>query len=338
MTQALFVDRIGPSVTIQDTGRRGYLALGLSRGGAADRHALAEGAALLHQSTEFAALEMAGFGGDFTATGNLRIALTGAPMIACLEGQAITWNASHAMTAGQRLSIGAATRGIYGYLHLGGGIATLPFLGSRSTHLAGGIGKPVAVGDNLPAGPDPDLEYSGMLLEVPDRFSGGTVRLLPSVHTEAFSAETRSRFEETEFHRTLRGNRQAAELAFEGKPFASHSQLNVLSEPMVPGDIQMTGEGMPFVLLPECQTTGGYPRIGTVLPDDLPLIAQATPGVVLHFKFVFHAEARALHVPLDDLAAALSSRVRSLIRHPSEIRDLLSYQLISGATTGWDDA
>ena len=114
-------------------------------------------------------------------------------------------------------------------------------------------------------------------------------------------------------------------------------QLSVISEPMVPGDIQMTGKGMPFILLPECQTTGGYPRIGTVIPDDLPKVVQAAPDVPLTFRFITYEAALASHVPLKAYYAAQKREVQPLVRHPLEIGDLLSYQLISGATTGWDD-
>jgi allophanate hydrolase len=124
MTRALIVHRAGPGVSVQDKGRPGYLAFGLSRGGAADRLALAEGAALLGQSDTLAALELPGMGGEFEATEDMRIALTGAPMRASIEGERVVWNASHMLPRGARLSIGAVEAGAYGYLHLGGGIAT----------------------------------------------------------------------------------------------------------------------------------------------------------------------------------------------------------------------
>ena len=336
MSGALIVHRSGPSVTVQDLGRPGNMVFGLSPGGAADRHAFIEGAVLLGQDFECAALEMAGFGGDFEATSDIRIAFTGAPMLARLDGQPLVWNASHTMQAGQRLTIGATSSGVYGYLHVGGGFSTKPFLGSRATHIAGGIGKPLIPKEELPLGPDLKPDFVGQLLSVIDRFSGGTLRVLPSVQTDHFSAATRARFEATRFTRTPRGNRQGAELQFEGGAFASDAQLTILSETMVAGDIQMTGAGEPFVLLPECQTTGGYPRIGTILPDDLPLVAQAVPGVSLKFRFVTHEEALDHHRPPELLRAELTRNLQPLLRDPRDIRDLLSYQLISGAITGWD--
>ena len=85
MTRALLIHRAGPAITVQDLGRPGYLARGLSRGGAADRLALRQGAALLGQAVG-AALEMAGLGGSFSVTAPTRIALTGAPMRASRDG------------------------------------------------------------------------------------------------------------------------------------------------------------------------------------------------------------------------------------------------------------
>ncbi|KKK69754.1 hypothetical protein LCGC14_2930880, partial [marine sediment metagenome] len=131
-----------------------------------------------------------------------------------------------------------------------------------------------------------------------------------------------------------RGNRQGVRLDHVGAPFATSGQLDLVSEAIVPGDIQMTGEGTPFVLLPECQTTGGYPRIGTVIPDDLPRVAQAAPGEKLRFRFVTLDEALAAHRPEPARLADYRGKLRALVRDPADIPDLLSYQLISGAITG----
>lgn len=150
--------KIGPAASVQDLGRPGLLDQGVPRGGAADPLALAEGAALLQQDPGFAALEMAGMGGSFEATGALRIALTGAPMSATLDGAALIWNASYRIEAGQRLEIGPARRGVYGYLHLGGGIDVPSVLGARATHLAAGLGKATAAGEVLVGGQDSGAE------------------------------------------------------------------------------------------------------------------------------------------------------------------------------------
>ncbi|WP_172298894.1 biotin-dependent carboxyltransferase family protein [Pseudoruegeria sp. HB172150] len=332
---ALTVLSAGPGVTVQDMGRPGLLGYGVSRGGAADTLALAEGAALLGQDPGTAAIEMAGIGGTFTVDTDTRIALTGAPMQATLEGEALTWNASHRLRAGQHLAIGGARKGSYGYLHLGGGIATEPLLNARSAHLAAGLGHPLKDGDSLPLGKDRAGE-TGLTLDIDDRFSGGTIRVIPSMQTDRFSKEDLDRFEATEFARDPRGNRMGVKMRFDGAPFAAQDQLNILSEIIVPGDIQATGDGAPFVLLSECQTTGGYPRIATVIPPDLPKVAQARAGDPIRFTFITRQDALAALRSYGDHLAKLPKAPRPLIRNPHDIPDLLGYQLISGVTAGED--
>ncbi len=336
MSRALRIRRGGPGLTVQDQGRPGRLADGLSRGGALDLLALREGAALLGQADDCAAIEMAGMGGIFEAEGGaLRLALTGAPMQATLDGEPLAWNASHRLHPGQRLSIGPARRGVYGYLHLGGGIATPEVMGARSAHTTAGLGASLADGNLLPVGADAG-DLTGMALDVAERFSGGIVRVLPSVQTNRFADADLKRLEETVFHRDPRSNRMGLRLGFEGPGFAPKDQLNLLSEVVVPGDIQVTGEG-PFVLLSDCQTTGGYPRIATVLPCDLPLVAQAATGAPLCFRFVSRDKALAAHRAARQDADRLDQRVRPQLRDPHDIRDLLSYQLIGGVVAGHDE-
>lgn len=332
----LAVISAGPGVLVQDFGRPGRLAQGFPCGGAADRLALDEGAALLGQDRGLAALEMAGVGGAFETDAPIRIALTGAPMHARLGDQALAWNASHAMAPGQRLTIGAATRGSYGYLHVGGGIDTPLVLGARAAHLTCGLGGPLKPGDRLAVGRDGAPDRVGWILDVADRFSGGTARILPGAQTELFTPEMRARFNATEFTRDPRGNRQGVRLGFDGDGFAAAGGLQIMSEITIPGDIQMTGDGAPYVLLPECQATGGYPRIGAVTPEDLPMVAQAGPGAKLRFRFIELDEALNLHAKGLRARAEMRRALRPLVRDPHDIRDLLSYQLIGGVITGWD--
>ncbi len=334
--RGLKVLKIGPVASVQDLGRPGLLDQGVSRGGAADQLALAEGAALLRQDQGLAALEMGGMGGVFEAICPLRVALTGAPMAATLDGTALAWNASHRMEAGQRLEIGPARRGVYGYLHLGGGVDTEPVLGARSAHLAAGLGQAVTVGDVLPAGDDHAAEV-GLTLAGQDRFQGGELRIVESFQSALFPPEVRARFGDTEFRRGARANRMGVEMLSDGEGFAAAGQLNILSEIIVPGDVQLTGDGKPFVLLREAQTTGGYPRIGTVLPCDLPKVAQAQAGVSLRFRWVSLEEGLGLQDKHDRELRALPGGCQPLLRDPGAMSDLLSYQLISGAVSALAD-
>ena len=333
MSRVLHVRQAGPGVTVQDLGRPGYLAAGLSRGGAVDRLALHEGAALLGQDPGCASLEMAATGGRFEAGAPLRVALTGARMRARIDGAAVSWNASHRLEAGAVLEIGPAEAGLHGYLHVGGGIATAAVLGARAAHLAAGIGRVLAAGDTLPVGEDPGGE-TGLALTPEDRLSGGEIRVLKGHQTGMFSDDEVARFFASQLTRDARGNRMGVRLAPEGAGFATAAGLSVLSEAIVPGDIQITGDGTPFVLLAECQTTGGYPRIGAVLPCDLPRVAQAAPGTVLRPRLIEPDAALAAERRAAEAHADLHRGLSRLVRDPGDLRDLLDHQLISGVTAG----
>lgn len=334
MSRELIVRSAGPGVTIQDQGRPGYLAVGLSRGGAMDRLALAEGAALLRQSDNCAAVEMAGFGGEFEASETTMIALTGAPMRTTIDGDAAAWNTTHLLEKGVRLSIGGAMQGSYGYLHVRGGLAAALQLGAQSAHLVAGLGHALKAGDRVALGDGTGTVEPAMTLPVADRFQGGTVRIVPSLQTDVFDRAEIARFEQSVFKRDARGNRMGVRLLPPGEGFKAEAGLSILSEVIVPGDVQITGDGTPFVLMSECQTTGGYPRIGSVLPSDLPIIAQAQPGASLTFRFVSLDEAVAIERKEKDRRAGLRASIRPLIRDPHQMHDLLSYQLISGVIAG----
>lgn len=332
MSRELIVHRAGPALTLQDAGRPGWITQGLSRGGAMDRLALAEGAALLGQGPAVA-LEMGGVGGLFESTCDMRIALTGAPMRATLDGAPLTWHASHLLPAGARLEIGPATSGAYGYLHVGGGFAPPEILGAGSAHLTAGLGRAVEAGDRLAVAADAG-GGTGLKLPVEDRFSGGTLRVVESLQTGLFPEEQRARFGSEGFVRDARANRMGVKLTPDGAGYGVEGGLSVVSEVISPGDIQMTGDGAPFVLMAECQTTGGYPRLATVIPADLPRIAQAPAGARLRFEWLALDAALAVEAAFRRHLGELPRRVQPVVRHPADVPDLLTHKLVSGFSSG----
>lgn len=333
---ALQILRAGPGLTVQDLGRPGWAARGLSTGGAIDRLALHEGAALLGNDPGLAVIEMMGLGGAFSVNEATRFALTGADMGANIDGSPIQTYTTYLLEPEHVLSIGSARSGMFSYLAFAGGIATPLIMGSRASHLTAGIGGVLEAGQTLPIGPDPDPRAAQMHLPMDNRFGGGTIRVMPGPQTPFFAPDTLARFAETTFGRSARGNRQGVRLDSASAPFAMDDALNIASDLIVPGDVQMTGDGVPYVLLAECQTIGGYPRIGTVIPADLPRLAQAVPGDPIRFTWVSVAEADATAHSPDALMRKLYSSCTPRVRDPHDIPDLLSYQLISGVTGGDD--
>lgn len=335
MSGSLIVRSIGPAVAIQDLGRPGFMSAGLTHGGASDPIALHEGAALLGHDPNCAALEMAGMGGTFEATQETQIALTGAVMDASIDGDPIQWNASHVMPAGSILSIGAVRRGNFGYLHVANGFDTPQYLGTRGSHISAGLGKLITAGDQLSIGKGKTAQ-TGVYLEPEARLEGGKIRFMRSMQSDKFDDATIERFTQTQFQRDPRGNRQGIRMDFDGDGFQSLGQLNIVSEVTVAGDIQITGDGTPFVLMHECQTTGGYPRIGTILPVDLSKVSQAPVGKAFAFELLSFDEAVKVQTAANAALEALPKRVKPLLRDVSKMQDLLSYQLISGAVSAYE--
>ncbi len=314
----------GPLVTVQDDGRPGWLSRGLARGGAADALARQEARALLGEIG--AGIETPGAPLRLRLRVPLTIALTGAPMRATVDGRALAWNACHPLPEGAELELKPTGAGQYSYLHVPGGFDTEALLGSRAAHLIAGIGKPLAAGDRLPCAPS---DLPARKIAPAERLGGGTLRLLPTPQTRLFPEAELDRLETTAFTRAARGNRQGVRLDPDGAGFATEGQLNLLSDFILPGDVQMTGDGVPYVLGPECQTTGGYPRIGTVIAADLPRALQAVPGAILRFRFVTREAAI--------LAWPATPRATALVRDPGDVADLMSLQLIGGVVSAREE-
>ena len=307
----------GPQTTVQDEGRPGFLAEGLARGGAADRRALREAAALLGGAG--AAIEVAGAGLRLRLHAAATVALTGAPMRADVGGRLLAWHAAHALAAGDELALRPGG-GVFGYVTPAGGVATEPVMGSRAVQAAFGIGRALRAGDRLPVGGGTVPERR--LAAPEDRFAGGTLRCVPTPQTALFAPAEVERFEATAFRRDPRGDRRGVRLASDAAGFETAGQLALLSDFVLPGDVQMTGDGTPYILGPDAQTTGGYPRIAHVVAADLPRAMQAPPGASLRFRMIGVAEAR--------LIALSRPATAPLLRDPTGIRDLGAFQLIDG--------
>jgi allophanate hydrolase len=307
-----------------------------------DPYALAEGAVLLGNKADAAAIEMAGAGGDFAIQGQpLWLALTGAPMRASLGGQALPWRSSFSAQPGQVLNIGAVTtegdaRGTYGYLHVAGGLDTPREIGSRSNHLRAGIGgvdgKPLSSGIALPV-MSPARQSTGYRqLPAPEYLGRRDIRILWGPQSSRFSDTTRQRLLDESFRMSHRRDRMAMRLDMaSGQPL--ESLLSGISDPAMVGDIQITGDGLPAILMREHQPTGGYPRIATVITADLAVAAQMPVGTQVRFRLVTTEEAiSALRHWQDDIGS-LADRISPVIRSAEQWGNLLDYNLIGGVVS-----
>ncbi|MEP0847067.1 MAG: biotin-dependent carboxyltransferase family protein [Phycisphaerae bacterium] len=296
----------GVLTTVQDLGRPGWSAIGVSRGGAADALSLRVGNRLVGNVDGAAALEMTLVGGTFEFLRDASIVLAGAMTAARIESNsgerfAPAW-APFDMRMGQRLRVGPIRGGVRVYLCVAGGIAVPDVLGSLSTHLAGGFGglagRALRAGDELvvgrDAGPRADAATAGRaqrLCETP--LARRTLRAVHGAHADAFDADAVAAFWSTTFEVSMQSDRAGLRLC--GRIGSSPHGGRMQSEGMMPGAVQVPESGAPIVLLVDHPTTGGYPVIACVAAVDLPVLGQLAPARRLRFERVSRGEARALH-------------------------------------------
>ena len=234
------------------------------------------------------ALEMTLAGGSFAAEGDpVRIAVAGADMPLAIDGVAAARERSHTLAPGAVLRIGAAKSGARAYLAVGGGFAVAPVFGSVATHVRSGIGglegRALRRGDWLPlagAAPSgPELGLAGDAPAVDPR-----IRVVRGRRT-SISRRTRiAALVGGEYTVTAQSDRMGMRLA--GPPLAHAKGFNIVSDAIAPGSIQVPGGGQPIILLADRQTTGGYPKIATVISADLPALGQTRPGERVRFEAV----------------------------------------------------
>lgn len=256
--------RAGPLTTLQDAGRFGMLRHGISASGPMDRGAFAAAGAALPQAGTTGIEYTQGLA--FETDGPLTIA---APERRELE-------------AGERVELPPAA-GNYGYVRFGREMEIAPVLGSRSTNVTVGLGgykgRALKAGDRIAFGPEGQLQAISAITT-----ADGPLRIVWGLHAELFEPALRQRFAEAAFSVTTSLDRMGVRLDDPAGLFREQKRLSLVSDAIVPGDIQILGDGTPIVLMRDHQPTGGYPRIATIVSADLDRFAQMRPGTALSFR------------------------------------------------------
>lgn len=327
----------GPLATIQDSGRHGWQRFGVSVAGAMDPVGLAIANLLAGNPPGTAAIEVTLLGGTWeVGADSIRLAAAGADVSLTIDGRPVAPGRAHTLRRGQRLALSATANAARGYLAVAGGFDCPPMLGSRSTHLRshlGGIdGGPIRAGQELPlalaaapAGPDLALDPATL----PAR--PARIRAIPGPQGDAFTREGLETLFSADYTVTPEADRMGARLA--GPKIAHACGYNIVSDGVAPGSIQVPGAGQPIVLFADRQTTGGYPKIATVISADLGFLARCRPGDVVRFERTDLAGAaihrQALAQQLRRLAASLAPARESASLDSAR---LLSHNLVDGVT------
>jgi len=278
----------GLLTTVQDAGRLTQQASGFGVAGVMDPWAFQLAILLVANSPQAAVLEITSVGPTLQFNQNCVIALTGATGQASLDGVAFPFYRAQLVQAGQRLAIKQLTNGLRSYLAVAGGIAVPEVMGSRATstryQLGGFHGRTLQSGDVLPLATDTAYipSYGSRQLTAPTYATKQiTVRVTPGPQFDQFSTAVQQAFVQRAF--TIRDAGDLMGDRLTGNQLKVPQTGNLLSEGTFFGGIQVPQNGEPIILLADRQTTGGYPVIAVVASIDLPLLAQARPGMTIKF-------------------------------------------------------
>ncbi|OLC30446.1 MAG: hypothetical protein AUH31_04710 [Armatimonadetes bacterium 13_1_40CM_64_14] len=297
----------GLYTTVQDLGRVGYRSLGVPLSGAMDPAALQLANVVVGNAPGVPAIECTAPGPVLRALEDVTIAITGADLQATLDRATLERGTAISVRAGQTLSFGAPRAGMWAYVAVAGGLDVPTVLGSASVYVPGSLaGVRLRAGDVLGRREGPTRFLTRRTPSLPIPATEATVRVIPGPQDAWFEPEVLEAFYRTTFTVSVRSDRAGTRL---DGPKVQVERERMLSDGMVPGAVQVPSGGQPIVIMPDGPTTGGYPKLGVVASADLRLLAQARPGVKIHFAPTTVSEAVAAWADWEQTVQALSSRV-----------------------------
>lgn len=332
----LVVSAIGPASSVQDGGRHGAQRYGLTPSGAMDRLALAAANALVGNAPFTAAIEIGPFGGAFTASeGAVRVGLAGASRNADIAGRAVTSDTSMTLADGETLTLGFARGGSFSYLALEGGIAGEPMFGSLAVNARAGLGspypRPLQAGDELQTAPASGAGECRIDLPSPAQ---GPIRVVMGPQADEFDQDATRLFLDSEWKISATSDRMGYRL--EGPTIKHLHGHNIVSDGTVNGSIQVPGNGAPIVLMPDRGTSGGYPKIATVITADLGRFAQISPGKSFRFEAITMASAQKEARNFAKLLDSLRGRLRPIANFDLNIEALQGANVAGAAVNAVD--
>jgi biotin-dependent carboxylase-like uncharacterized protein len=333
----LVISAIGPASSVQDGGRHGAQRYGLTPSGAMDRLALAAANSLVGNAAFAAAIEIGPFRAAFTASeGAVRVALAGSPRNADISGRAVASDTSMTLADGETLTLGFARGGSFSYLAIEGGIAGEPMFGSLAVNARAGLGSPYP--RPLQAGDELQTAAAGgateRRIDLPP-VSDGPIRVVMGPQDNEFG-DAKELFLDSEWKISATSDRMGYRL--EGPVIKHLHGHNIVTDGTVNGSIQVPGNGQPIVLMLDRGTSGGYPKIATVITADLGRFAQLPAGRGFRFKAVGMTEAQAEARKFWEMLRTLPDRVRANENFDLNIEALQDANVAGAAVSAVDAA
>ncbi len=295
------VIKAGLLSTIVAGERTGFRYLGIGPCGAMDHFAMVVSNYLAGNSDAAAVLEINFPAPEFLFEKDHLICVTGKGFRIYINDENFSPWKPLLVKKGSTLKLKKIETGSRAYLAVHGGWKSQEWLGSFTTHLsvkAGGYsGRPLKKGDILEANEihQPIDKVKALPWEISKNelnkiyTSSNEVRIITSIETDWLSSESKEKFLTSEFKITNHSNRMGYRL--EGEKLEVDEPIELVSSPVDFGTIQLLPDGNLIILMADHQTTGGYPRIASVIKSDLSKLAQMNPNDKVNFKLITLMEA-----------------------------------------------
>ena len=323
--------RAGPFVSVQDIGRTGYKRYGVTGSGAMDRFSYRMANIAVNQSLSNPALEVSLGGLELLCEhGTVAAAIAGGNFNIQLDDKSVQSCSTVIIKEGSVLRIRPGPWGSWCYVAFAGSIDSDSWLGSQSVHLNSGLcGKPIEVGDTIQLSDTAtELPIVGNFQSADELKPDTTIRAVLGPQDHYFTADSIDALFSEAFLVTADYNRMGVRLS--GPKLKISSPLDMPSEPIARGSLQVPGHGDPLLLLADHQSTGGYPKVATVISCDQDSFAQLRSGDKIRFESLQVAEAieavRFAHQSRESLFGSFARNAISLEER------LAGCNLISGVT------
>ena len=281
----------GPLVTFQDIGRPGNMRYGVSASGPMDIVSFEAANAVLGNETKQTAIEIS-LGGLILQCheGSITLAITGGDFLIEYQGQKISSWTVLTIQKGERLSVRAGKSGSWAYLAFSGKLNVKDWLNSSSTHSTSGFGGGVLKTGQKFTLTDASNQANriGPILK-PNFNTNDLIHAVLGPQDQYFMNTAIKIFSDSIFKVSDNYDRMGMQLT--GPKLELKSALSIPSEPVVKGSIQVSGDGIPTILLADHQTTGGYPKIATVISSDINRLVQFRSNQSVKFVLINSNEA-----------------------------------------------
>ena len=312
----------GLLTSIQDIGRYGYQKHGVIVSGAMDAYSLRIANLLVGNEETTAALEITLLGPRLVIEQDILIAITGGDLSPTVDDTPIPMWRPVYLKQGSVLKFGACKSGCRAYLAVGGGYQLPAVMNSKSTYLRAGIGgfngRAIKKDDCLTVAPLSErsarlmaklAKNTNQSFSAPSWYFGShhvtqhpaipVIRVTRGIQYDCFSNETKREVFHQIYQVTPQSDRMGYRLS--GKPLMLAQPLEMISEAVALGTVQVPPDGNPIILLADRQTVGGYPKIAQVALVDIPKVAQIKPGGQMQFCEISGYEAEELYLARENL-------------------------------------